>query len=89
MLQLLGKSMDEFLKTELQLFQRILSPDYKEDSEGDMCDTDFLCSEEREQMKSSREALLKITLHYLRRLKEDKLANSLQSSKRLKIMKRQ
>lgn len=82
MLQVLEKTINMFVKTELQIFQRILSPDYTEDSEGH----DMLDSEEGEQGKSSRETLLNITLHFLRRMKKDELADSLQSSKRLNIM---
>lgn len=86
MLQGLEKTINMFVKTELQIFQRILSPDYTEDSESQKTKEDMLDSEEGEQGKSSRETLLNITLHFLKRMKKDELADSLQSSKRLNII---
>lgn len=43
----------------------------------------MLENEDEEQRKSSRVAFLKITLHFLRRMKQRKLADHLQSSKNL------
>ena len=40
-------------------------------------------SEEEEQRRSSKYAFLKITLHFLRRMKQEELADRLQSSKRI------
>ena len=45
----------------------------------------MLGGEDEEQRRSSREAFLKITLQFLRRLKQEKMADCLQSSKRLLI----
>ncbi|KAI3352595.1 hypothetical protein L3Q82_005530 [Scortum barcoo] len=57
-----------FVKNELKKFQKVLSSDYPE-----------RLSEDEEQRKSSREAFLKITLHFLRRMNQEELADCLQS----------
>ncbi|XP_032392317.1 NACHT, LRR and PYD domains-containing protein 3, partial [Etheostoma spectabile] len=72
---LLEETMIPFVKEELKLFQRVLCPD----SEGETQKEDMVDSEEEEQRKSNREALLKLTLHFLRRIKQEELADSLQS----------
>ncbi|KAM3857612.1 NACHT, LRR and PYD domains-containing protein 3-like [Diretmus argenteus] len=72
---MLEENIVTFVKKELKSFQMVLSPDYpglqREDEEVD--------GEEEEQRKISREPLLEITLHFLRRLKQEELADSLQS----------
>ena len=65
------------MKNELKKMQRVLSSDYRELLEIQKED------EEEEQRKSSREAFLKITQHFLRRMKQEALADRLQSSKRI------
>lgn len=85
-LQMLEKTIDRFVKTELQGFQRILSPEHTEASQGQKEMEDMMDSEEGEQRKSNRESLLKITLYFLRKMKKDELADSLQSSKSLNKM---
>ncbi|XP_031173837.1 NLR family CARD domain-containing protein 3-like [Sander lucioperca] len=72
---LLEETMIRFVKEELKIFQRVLCPD----SEGEKKKEDMVDSEEEEQRKRSREALLKITLHFLKRMKQEELADSLQS----------
>ena len=63
------------MKNELKKFQKVLSPDYPECLESQ--------SEDEEQgISSSSEAFLKITLDFLRRMKQDELADCLQNSKR-------
>ncbi|XP_028428401.1 NLR family CARD domain-containing protein 3 [Perca flavescens] len=69
---LLEDNIVTFVKNELKKIQKILSPDYPECSESQREDED-------EEQKGSREAFLKITLHFLRRLKQDELADCLQS----------
>ena len=64
-----------FLKHELKKFQRVMSLDYPECLE--------IQREDEEQRRSNREAFLKITLNFLRRLKEEELADRLQRSKRI------
>ncbi|XP_073341103.1 NACHT, LRR and PYD domains-containing protein 3-like [Pagrus major] len=63
-----------FVKKELKKFQKVLSPDYPECLRG-QCDDD----EEEEQRRSSKEAFLKITLQFMRRMKLEELADSLQN----------
>ena len=69
------KNIVTFVKNELKKFQRVLSPDYPECLE--------IQREDEEQRRSNREAFLKITLNFLRRLKEEELADRLQRSKRI------
>ena len=73
------------MKNELKKMQKVLSPDYTECSESQREDEEMLDSEEEEQRRSSREAFLKITLHFLRRMKQEDLADCLQSSKSIAI----
>uniref|UniRef100_UPI003AABC63D protein NLRC3-like n=1 Tax=Centroberyx gerrardi TaxID=166262 RepID=UPI003AABC63D len=80
---LLEENIVTFVKNELKRFQRVLSPDYPECLERQREDEEDVDSEEEEQRRSSREAFLQITLHFLRRMKQEELADSLQSSKRL------
>ncbi|XP_042247970.1 NLR family CARD domain-containing protein 3-like [Thunnus maccoyii] len=68
-----------FVKAELKKFQRILSPDYTKSLEGQKKNEDVVNGAEEEQRKSSKEALLKITLHILRGMKQGELADCLQS----------
>ncbi|KAM4531364.1 protein NLRC3-like [Odontesthes bonariensis] len=69
---LLEDNMLTFVKKELKKMQKALSPDYPEclgsQREG-----------EDEEQRSSREALVKITVHFLRRMKQEELADRLQS----------
>lgn len=71
------------MKNELKRVQRGLSPGYPECLESQSEDEEVLDGEEEEQRRSSREAFLKITLHFLRRMKQEELAERLQSSKRI------
>ncbi|TDG96462.1 hypothetical protein EPR50_G00228540 [Perca flavescens] len=75
---LLEENIVTFVKNELKKIQKVLSPDYPEYSESQRKD------EDEEQMRST-EAFLKITLHFLRRMKQDELADRLQSSKRISL----
>ncbi|XP_069028721.1 protein NLRC3-like [Embiotoca jacksoni] len=68
--------MISFVKNELKKMQKILSLDYPECLESD--DEEVLEGEDEEQRRS-RESFLKITLHFLRRLKQEELADRLQS----------
>lgn len=69
------------MKNELKSFQRILSTDYPQCSEKLREDEAVVGSEEEEQRRSSREAFLKITQHFLRRMKKEELADCLHISK--------
>ncbi|XP_032364775.1 uncharacterized protein LOC116679190 isoform X2 [Etheostoma spectabile] len=68
-----------FVKNELKKIQKVLSPDYPKSFESQRKDEEVLDGEDEEQRKSSREAFLKITLHFLRRMKQEELADRLQS----------
>ncbi|XP_078142467.1 NACHT, LRR and PYD domains-containing protein 3-like isoform X1 [Centroberyx gerrardi] len=76
---LLEENIVTFVKNELKRFHRVLSPDYPECSERQREDEEVVDGEEEEQRRSSREAFLQITLHFLRRMKQEELAESLQS----------
>ncbi|XP_071395945.1 NLR family CARD domain-containing protein 3-like isoform X2 [Centroberyx affinis] len=75
---LLEENIVTFVKNELKRFQTVLSPDYPECSERQREDDEVVNGDEEEQ-RSSREAFLKITLHFLRRMKQEELADTLQS----------
>ncbi|XP_036007875.1 NACHT, LRR and PYD domains-containing protein 5-like [Fundulus heteroclitus] len=76
---LLEDNMVTFVKKELKKFQKVLSPDDPDCSESQRDDEEVLEGEDEEQRRSSREALMKITLNFLRRMKQEELADRLQS----------
>ncbi|KAL7369833.1 hypothetical protein ABVT39_010025 [Epinephelus coioides] len=76
---LLEENILTFVKNELKKIQKVLSPDYPECFESQREDEEVLEGEDEEQRRSSREAFLKITLHFLRRMKQEELADCLQS----------
>ncbi|XP_076737596.1 uncharacterized protein LOC143416101 [Maylandia zebra] len=65
MISLLEDNIITFVKNELKKIQKVLSPDYPEYFES--------------QRSSSREAFVKITVDFLRRMKQEELADRLQS----------
>ncbi|XP_054916408.1 NLR family CARD domain-containing protein 3-like [Poeciliopsis prolifica] len=75
---LLEDNIVTFVKKELKRIQKILSPDYPEHSESQR-DDEVLEGDDEEQRRSSREAVMKITLNFLRKMKEEKLADRLQT----------
>uniref|UniRef100_UPI003AAF21B5 protein NLRC3-like n=1 Tax=Centroberyx gerrardi TaxID=166262 RepID=UPI003AAF21B5 len=77
---LLEENIITFVKNELKRFQRVLSPDYPECLERQREDEEVVDGEEEEQRRSSREAFLKITLQFLRRMKQEELADCLQKT---------
>ncbi|KAM6893626.1 protein NLRC3-like isoform 1-T1 [Xenentodon cancila] len=62
-----------FVKNELKKIKRGLSPDYPESLEN-------LLEGEEEEQRRSREAFVKITVNFLRRMKQEELAERLQSN---------
>lgn len=68
-----------FVKNELMKLKKVLRPNYPDCSET-LRDDDEVVGGEEEQ-RSSRDAFLKITLNFLRRMKQEQLVDSLQSSK--------
>ncbi|XP_018526093.1 NACHT, LRR and PYD domains-containing protein 3-like isoform X2 [Lates calcarifer] len=75
---LLEKNIVTFVKKELKKMQKVLSPDYPECLESQREDEEVLDGEDEEQRRS-REEFLKITLNFLRRMKQEELADCLQS----------
>ncbi|KAK5924515.1 hypothetical protein CgunFtcFv8_017124 [Champsocephalus gunnari] len=65
-----------FVKSELKKIQKALGSDYPECLESE--DEEVLEAEDEEQ-RSSREAFLNITLHFLRSMEQEELAERLQS----------
>ncbi|XP_070849990.1 NLR family CARD domain-containing protein 3-like [Chaetodon trifascialis] len=72
---LLEENIVSFVRNELKKIKTVLSSDDPECLESQGEDED----EDAEQRRSSREAFVKITLHFLRRMKEEELAERLQS----------
>ncbi|XP_076581838.1 protein NLRC3-like [Chaetodon auriga] len=72
---LLEENIVSFVRNELKKIKTVLSPDDPECLESQGEDED----EDAEQRRSSREAFLEITQHFLRRMKEEELAEHLQS----------
>ncbi|KAK2920585.1 hypothetical protein Q8A73_000070 [Channa argus] len=71
---LLEDNIVTFVKNQLKEIQRVLRPDYPECSESQRED-----EEDEEQRRSSRESFVKITVNFLRRMKQEELADCLQS----------
>lgn len=65
-----------FVKNELRKIQKLLSPDYQEYS---------VSQSEDEKQRSSEEALVQITLNFLRTVKQEELADRLQSSEKISL----
>ncbi|XP_059181916.1 NLR family CARD domain-containing protein 3-like [Centropristis striata] len=76
---LLEENIVTFVKNELKKIQKVLSPDYPECLESQREDDEVLEDEDEEQRRSSREEFLKITLHFLRRMKQEEMADCLES----------
>ncbi|XP_010783552.1 protein NLRC3-like, partial [Notothenia coriiceps] len=75
---LLEENIVIFLKKELKKIQRALSSDHPESLESQSEEEELLDGEDEKQRRSSREAFLTITLHFLRRMKQEELAECLQ-----------
>ncbi|XP_044000348.1 NLR family CARD domain-containing protein 3-like [Gambusia affinis] len=76
--KLLEDNIVTFVKNELKNIQKVLSSDDPQCSESQTED-EVLQSEEEEQRRSSRESVMKITLNFLRRMRQEELADHLQS----------
>ncbi|XP_033182525.1 NACHT, LRR and PYD domains-containing protein 3-like [Anabas testudineus] len=76
---LLEENIVTFVKNELKKIQKVLSPDYPQCLENQRENEEVLDGEDEEQRRSSREAFVKITLNFLRRMKQEELADCLQS----------
>nr|XP_046228154.1 protein NLRC3-like [Scatophagus argus] len=78
-----------FVKNELKKIQKVLSPDYSESLERQSEHEEVLDGEDEEQRSSSRDAFLKITLHFLRRMKQEELAECFHSGTVAAVCRRQ
>ncbi|KAJ4948288.1 hypothetical protein JOQ06_019824, partial [Pogonophryne albipinna] len=76
---LLEENIITFVKNELKKIQKALSSDDPDCLESQSEDEEGLDGEDEEQRRSSREAFLNITLHFLRSMKQEELADRLQS----------
>ncbi|XP_054880007.1 NACHT, LRR and PYD domains-containing protein 3-like [Poeciliopsis prolifica] len=74
---LLEDNIVSFMKKELKKIQKVLSPDYAEHSESERND-EVLEGDDEEQRRSSREAVMKITLNFLKKMNQEELADRLQ-----------
>ncbi|XP_062418523.1 NLR family CARD domain-containing protein 3-like isoform X6 [Pungitius pungitius] len=75
---LLEENILTFVKTELKKIQKIVNSDYPECLESQREDEEVLDGKDEEQRRS-REAFGKISVHFLRRMKQEELAERLQS----------
>ncbi|KAL4009653.1 hypothetical protein ACER0C_003505 [Sarotherodon galilaeus] len=72
--QLLEDDIITFVKNELKKIQKVLSPDYTGCLENQRDDDD------EQHWRSSREAFVKITVDFMRRMKQEELADHLQTA---------
>ncbi|XP_026187009.1 NLR family CARD domain-containing protein 3-like [Mastacembelus armatus] len=77
--QLLEENIVNFVKKELKKMQKLMNPDYPECLQRQMKDKEVLDCENEEQRRSNSEAFLNITLNFLRMMKQEELADCLQS----------
>uniref|UniRef100_A0A8C7JME8 Uncharacterized protein n=1 Tax=Oncorhynchus kisutch TaxID=8019 RepID=A0A8C7JME8_ONCKI len=68
-----------FVKNELKIFKRILSPELPEGFESQKQDKEVVDAEDEKQESSAREGALKITLHVLRKMNQKELADTLEN----------
>lgn len=73
------------MKNELEQIQKNLSSDYQECSSSPSEIEEALDGEDEEQKRGSKEAFLRITQRFLRRMGEEDLADLLQCSKRISL----
>ncbi|XP_045567824.1 uncharacterized protein isoform X3 [Salmo salar] len=78
---LLEENIMTFVKNELKMFKRILSPELPEGFESQKQDKEVVDAEDEKQESSAREGALKITLHVLRKMNQKELADTLEKSK--------
>lgn len=83
LLQRLQENICLFMKNQLKRLQRALGPDCSEYTylESHYADEGMMYNVDDEQRRRCRKAFLKITVHFLRRMNLNDLANSLKNSK--------
>ncbi|XP_064871704.1 NLR family CARD domain-containing protein 3-like [Oncorhynchus nerka] len=77
-----------FVKNELKMFKRILSPELPEGFESQKQDKE-VDAEDEKQESSAREGALKITLHVLRKMNQKELADTLEKNELAVICQRE
>ncbi|XP_064866932.1 NLR family CARD domain-containing protein 3-like isoform X1 [Oncorhynchus nerka] len=75
---LLEENIMTFVKNELKMFKRILSPELPEGFESQK--QEVVDTEDEQQESSAREGALKITLHVLRKMNQKELADTLEKN---------
>ncbi|KAM9471330.1 uncharacterized protein ACWYII_007204 [Salvelinus alpinus] len=78
---LLEEKIMTFVKNELKMFKRILSPELPEGFESQKQDKEVVDAEDEKQESSAREGALQITLHVLRKMNQKELADTLEKCK--------
>ncbi|XP_029601963.1 NLR family CARD domain-containing protein 3-like, partial [Salmo trutta] len=73
------EKMMTFVKNELKMFKRILSPELPEGFESQKQDEEVVDAEDEKQESSARQGALKITLHVLRKMNQKELADILEN----------
>uniref|UniRef100_A0A8C7IXD0 NACHT domain-containing protein n=1 Tax=Oncorhynchus kisutch TaxID=8019 RepID=A0A8C7IXD0_ONCKI len=76
--QTLEENIMTFVKNELKMFKRILSPELPEGFESQKQGKKVVDPEDEKQESSAREGALKITLHILRKMNQKELADTLE-----------
>ncbi|XP_071251429.1 NACHT, LRR and PYD domains-containing protein 3-like [Salvelinus alpinus] len=77
---LLEENSMTFVKNELKMFKRILSPELPEGFASQKQDKEVVDAEDEKQESSAREGALKITLHILRKMNQKELADTLEKN---------
>ncbi|XP_064866959.1 LOW QUALITY PROTEIN: NLR family CARD domain-containing protein 3-like [Oncorhynchus nerka] len=75
---LLEEKIMTFVKNELKMFKKILSPELPQGFESQKQDKEVEDAEDEKQESSAREGALKITLHILRKMNQKELADTLE-----------
>ncbi|XP_050927529.1 uncharacterized protein LOC127142626 isoform X4 [Lates calcarifer] len=83
---MLEENIITFVKNELQRVQRVLRPDYLKGLKSQREDEEVL--DEGKEQRSSREEFLKITVNFLRRMKQEELADCLWSKNHAAVCQR-
>uniref|UniRef100_A0A4W5JT60 B30.2/SPRY domain-containing protein n=1 Tax=Hucho hucho TaxID=62062 RepID=A0A4W5JT60_9TELE len=77
---LLEENIITFVRNELKMFKRILSPELPQGFESQKQDKEVVDAEYEKQESSAREGALKITLHVLRKMNQKELADKLEKN---------
>uniref|UniRef100_A0AAZ3SPG8 NACHT, LRR and PYD domains-containing protein 12-like n=1 Tax=Oncorhynchus tshawytscha TaxID=74940 RepID=A0AAZ3SPG8_ONCTS len=86
---LLEENIMTFMKNELKMFKRILSPELPQGFESQKQDKEVVDAEDEKQESSAREGALKITLHVLRKMNQKELADTLEKNELAMICQRE